>query len=77
MSIKVMRSRTKEIETSTHYECCFNDGEYIDSFETEEEAMEYRSQENFNYISRSIHVYKVTVHMFDDGYGYADQEKIV
>lgn len=35
----------------------FNDGERICSPSTLEEAHKYRSENNFKYISRSIHIY--------------------
>ena len=69
--------QAKEVKTSVSYECRFDDGEYIASFKTEREAMDYRAENNFNYISRSIHVYKSILHQYDDGYGYYENKKIV
>ena len=37
----------------------FNDGEHIATFNTKDEAMDLRNKENFNYFSRSIHVYEI------------------
>lgn len=39
------------------YECHFNDGQFICSFNQLRDAKKYRSKNNFNYISRSIRVY--------------------
>lgn len=69
--------REKPTKTSVNYCCQFDNGEHIASFNTVEEAMNYRSENNFHYISRSIHVYKQTWYMYEDGYGYVDSEKIV
>jgi len=39
------------------YELKFDDGEHICYKDTLQEAEEYRSENNFKYISRSIHIY--------------------
>lgn len=39
------------------YECKFDDGEYICSFHQLKDAKKYRSENNFRFISRSIHIY--------------------
>lgn len=36
----------------------FNDGEYICTVDTLEEAKQYRAENNFRFISRSIHIYQ-------------------
>ena len=41
------------------FELMFNDGEHICYKNTLQEAKEYRSENNFKYISRSIHIYAV------------------
>lgn len=40
-----------------YYELQFNDGEHICYKDTLKEAEDYRSKHNFEYISRSIHIY--------------------
>ena len=39
------------------YECHFNDGQYICSFNQLKDAREYRSENNFKYISRWIRIF--------------------
>lgn len=39
------------------YQVRFDDGELFAYADTEEEAREIRSKNNFNYFSRSLHVY--------------------
>jgi hypothetical protein len=39
------------------FELRFDDGEHICYKDTLQEAREYRSENNFKYISRSIHIY--------------------
>lgn len=39
------------------YNLEFNDGERICTKKTFKEAVDYRSEHNFKYISRSIHIY--------------------
>lgn len=41
------------------YTCRFDDGESFGSFKTKEEAMKHRSENNFRFISRSIHVFMI------------------
>ena len=41
------------------FELRFDDGEHICYKDTLQEAMEYRSENNFKYISRSIHIYAI------------------
>ena len=65
------------MRVKVNYCCQFDDGEYIKSFNTEKEAMNYRADHNFEYISRSIHVYKQIFYMYEDGCGYIDAHKIV
>lgn len=40
-----------------YYELKFNDGEHICYKNTLQEAENYRNENNFHYISRSIHIY--------------------
>lgn len=39
------------------YECRFDDGQYICSFNQLKDAKEYRSENNFRYISRWIRIF--------------------
>lgn len=39
------------------YECRMDDGEFLKSFNQLKDARKYRSENNFNYISRSIVIY--------------------
>ena len=39
------------------YRCEMNDGEYLTSFHQLKDAKKYRSNNNFRYISRCIHIY--------------------
>jgi len=41
------------------FELRFDDGEHICYKDTLQEAKEYRSENNFKYISRSIHIYAI------------------
>ena len=41
------------------FELRFDDGEHICYKDTLQEAKEYRSENNFRYISRSIHIYAI------------------
>lgn len=43
--------------TLKRFECRMNDGEYCCSFNTLEEAKQYRSKNNFCFISRYIIIY--------------------
>ena len=54
------------------YEVRFNDGEVFSTHHSLEEAREVRARENFNYFSRSLHIYMVSTHG-----GWHDVTKIV
>ena len=54
------------------YEVRFNDWEVFSTHHSLEEAREVRARKNFNYFSRSLHIYKVSTHD-----GQYDETKIV
>lgn len=53
------------------YEVRFNDGEHFADALTLEEANEIRNDNNFQFISRSLHIYEITT------YGGWNETKIV
>jgi hypothetical protein len=44
------------------YEVRFNDGEHFADAHTLQEAKEIRSNNNFRFMSRSLHIYEITTH---------------
>ena len=44
------------------YEVRFNDGERVFSTPYLQKAIEYRNNNNFHYISRSLHIWEITTH---------------
>ena len=53
-------TKTTAIKTKTtmkRYSCEMNDGEYLCSFHQLKDAKKYRSENNFNFISRWIRIY--------------------
>lgn len=43
----------------TSYEIQFNDGEHFASAPTLKEAEEIRNENNFQFLSRSLHIYRI------------------
>lgn len=46
------------------YTCYMDDGEYCASFHQLKDARKYRADNNFKYISRSIHIYDNKKHCY-------------
>ena len=44
------------------YEVRFNDGEHFADAFTLDEAIEIRAEHNFEFLSRSLHIYEITTH---------------
>lgn len=58
-----------------YYTVRFDDGEpFASNIATKEEAMEIRSKNNFNYFSRSLHVYE---HCYSKATGFHSTKKLV
>lgn len=52
------------MEYYKRYECQFDDGDYMASFDTYEEAEEYRNLHNFEYFSRWIRIYNTATRTY-------------
>lgn len=58
-----------------YYTVKFDDGEtFASNIATKEEAMNIRSKNNFNYFSRSLHVYE---HCYSKATGFHSTKKLV